>query len=55
MPRKSNLTSPNTVEIVFIPDAEKVKEAQKRAAPGYRRALLKKMKQLQSEEDKSPA
>ena len=42
--RESNMSSPKSVEIVVIPDAEKVAEAVKRAAPGYRRALLKKLK-----------
>jgi hypothetical protein len=52
--RKSNLTSPTTVEIVIIPDAERVAEATRRAAPSYRRALLKKLKS-QKEAEKSPA
>ena len=38
------MSSPKTVEIVIIPDAEKVAEAAKRAAPGYSRALIKKLK-----------
>lgn len=42
--RKSNLTSPKSVEIFIIPDAEKVNEAAKLLAPGYKRALLKKLK-----------
>lgn len=45
MARKSNVTTPISVEVVLIPNAEKVLQAQKMAAPGYRRALLKKLKQ----------
>ena len=44
MSRKSNLTSPKAVEIIIIPDAEKVNEAAKLLAPGYKRALLKSLK-----------
>jgi len=44
--RESNMSSPTSVEVIIIPDPERVAEAAKRAAPGYRRALLKKIKQL---------
>lgn len=47
--RESKVTSPTSIEVVTIPDMERVAEAQKRAAPGYRRALLKKLKE-QAEE-----
>lgn len=49
MSRKSKITSPTSVEIVIIPNQEKVKEAIKIAAPGYRRALIKRLQ----EEDKN--
>ena len=52
--RESNMTSPISVEIIIIPDAEKVAEAAKRAAPSYRRALLKLIKK-QKDAEKSPA
>lgn len=54
MQRKSNVTSPTSVEVIFIPNREKVEEAARIAAPGYRRALLKKLK-AQAEEGKPSA
>jgi len=53
MPRESHMTTIKSVEVIFIPDAEKVAEAVKRAAPGYRRALLKQIKEQQGK--KPPA
>lgn len=44
MKRKSNLTHVKSIEIIFVPDEEKIKEAIKIAAQGYRRLLLKKIK-----------
>jgi hypothetical protein len=52
MPRKTNVTSPISVEVIFVPDAEKVAEAIRIAAPAYRRALLKKIKEQQQAEAK---
>jgi len=55
MGRKSNVTSIKSVTVECIPDAEKVDNAKKIAAIGYRRALIKKLKEQRTEEDKSPA
>lgn len=55
MANKSKVTSPQSVELVFMPNAEKIAEAKRIAAPGYRRALIKKLKEQRTEEDKSPA
>lgn len=54
MARESNMSSPTTVEVIIIPDAERVAEAAKRAAPSYRRALLKLINK-QNEAEKSSA
>lgn len=50
MSRQSKVTSPISVEINFVPDAEKVEQAKKIAAVGYKRALIKQLK----EEKKKP-
>ena len=52
--RESNMSSPTSIEVIIIPDAERVAEAAKRAAPAYRRVLLKLIKQ-QKDAEKSPA
>jgi hypothetical protein len=51
--RVSCLTSPTMVEVIIIPDAERVAEATRRAAPSYRRALLKKLKSQKEAEKPS--
>lgn len=42
--RLSSLSRPKVLEIIIVHDPEKVAEAVKQAAPGYRRALQKKIK-----------
>jgi len=47
--RESNITSPRTIEIIIIPDAERVEQAAKIAAPAYRRELLKQIRKKEEE------
>lgn len=40
--RETTMSSPRTIEIIFVPDAEKVEQAVKAAAPAFLRLARKK-------------
>lgn len=43
--KRSNLSRPISVEIVIVPDENRVAQAMQAAALGYRRALIQKLKE----------